>query len=203
MSGEEIARKILDDNDLEHIKVKVTGSLLFGNSYSHYFKKVRIRRFTRNEKSITSLGIGAQKAALAILDKEGDPDMKKRIHLYPLITFGPFAFVPLITIGALLDYFVFSQSGLLVYIFAGLGLLFYALAVVLTVSTLKTERKAQDKAYEILEQSKLINEEELAALKDLFHLYNIQYVNDIILSSLELLYTLLEIAIAVQRNADN
>jgi Zn-dependent membrane protease YugP len=195
MSGEEIARKILDDNDLEHIKVKVTGSLLFGNSYSHYFKKVRIRRFTRNEKSITSLGIGAQKAALAILDKEGDPDMKKRIHLYPLITFGPFAFVPLITVGALLDYFIFSQSGLLVYIFGGLGLLFYVLAVVLTVTTLKTERKAQDKAYEILEQSKLINEEELAALKDLFHLYNIQYVNDIILAALELIYTVIRIAI--------
>lgn len=195
MSGEEIARKILDDNDLEHIKVKVTGSLLFGNSYSHYFKKVRIRRFTRNEKSITSLGIGAQKAALAILDKEGDPDMKKRIHLYPLITFGPFAFVPLITVGALLDYFIFSQSGLLVYIFGGLGLLFYALAVVLTVTTLKTERKAQAKAYEILEQNKLINEEELAALKDLFHLYNIQYVNDIILAALELIYTVIRIAI--------
>ena len=195
MSGEEIARKILDDNDLEHIKVKVTGSLLFGNSYSHYFKKVRIRRFTRNEKSITSLGIGAQKAALAILDKEGDPDMKKRIHLYPLITFGPFALVPLITVCALLDYFIFSQSGLLVYIFGGLGLLFYVLAVVLTVTTLKTERKAQDKAYEILEQSKLINEEELAALKDLFHLYNIQYVNDIILAALELIYTVIRIAI--------
>ena len=195
MSGEEIARKILDDNDLEHIKVKVTGSLLFGNSYSHYFKKVRIRRFTRNEKSITSLGIGAQKAALAILDKEGDPDMKKRIHLYPLITFGPFAFVPLITVGALLDYFIFSQSGLLVYIFGGLGLLFYVLAVVLTVTTLKTERKAQDKAYEILEQSKLINEEELATLKDLFHLYNIQYVNDIILAALEFIYTVIRIAI--------
>lgn len=195
MSGEEIARKILDDNGLEHIKVKVTGSLLFGNSYSHFFKKVRIRRFTRNEKSITSLGIGAQKAALAILDKEGDPDMKKRIHLYPLITFGPFAFVPLITVGALLDYFIFSQSGLLVYIFGGLGLLFYVLAVVLTVTTLKTERKAQAKAYEILEQNKLINEEELATLKDLFHLYNIQYVNDIILAALELIYTVIRIAI--------
>ena len=198
LTGEEVARKILDNNDLQHIKVKVTGSLMFGNSYSHFFKKVRLRRFTRNKQSLTSLGMGAQKASLAILDKEGDPDMKKRIHLYPLITFGPFAFVPLITIGALLDYFVFSQSGLLVYIFGGLGLLFYVLAVVLTVATLKTERKAQDKAYEILEQSKLINEEELAALKDLFHLYNIQYVNDIILAALELIYTVIRIAIELK-----
>ena len=37
LTGIEVARKILDDNGLEHIKVKRTGSLLFGNSYSHYF----------------------------------------------------------------------------------------------------------------------------------------------------------------------
>ena len=196
LTGEETARKILDDNDLSHIKVKVTGSLLFGNSYSHVFKKVRIRRFTRNKHSITALGIGAQKASLAILDKEGDPEMKTRIKLYPLITFGPFMFVPLITVGFLLEYFVFNQTGLWVYILGGLGLLFYVLAVVLTVLTLKTEKKAQEKAYEILRNSNMATEEELNDLKQLFHLYNVQYVNDIILAALELIYTILQIAIA-------
>lgn len=197
LTGQEVARKILDDNDLKHIKVKVTGSLMFGNSYSHYFKKVRLRRFTRNKQSLTSLGMGAQKAALAILDKENDPDMKKRIRLYPIITFGPFAFVPLITIGALLDYFVFSQSGIWVYILGGLGLLFYAYAIVLSVATLKTEKKAQELAYLILKNDGLATEEELEDLKELFHLYNIQYINDIILASLELIYTVLEILIAI------
>ena len=198
LTGEEVARKILDNHDLKKIKVKVTGSLLFGNSYSHYFKKVRLRRFTRNKHSLTALGIGAQKAALAVLDKEGDQDMKKRIRLYPIITFGPFAFIPLITIGALLDYFVFNQNGLLVYVLGGLGLLFYVYAVVLSVLTLKTERKAQDKAYEIIKRDNLANESELENLKELFHLYNVQYVNDIILSALELIYTILEILIAVK-----
>ena len=80
----EIARSILDANGLEKIKVKRTGSLLFGNSYSHYFKKVRLRGFIRHEKSLTSIGMGVQKAALAILDKEGDADMKKRIRLVPM-----------------------------------------------------------------------------------------------------------------------
>ena len=102
LTGVEVARKILDNNELENIKVKVTGSLLFGNSYSHIFKKVRLRRFTKDKKSITSLGMGAQKACLAILDKEGDKDMRKRIKLFPLITFGPFMFIPLIIIGTLL-----------------------------------------------------------------------------------------------------
>ncbi len=198
LSGQEVARKILDANGLNHIGVKVTGSLLFGNSYSHYFKKVRLRRFTRHERSLTSLGMGAQKASLAILDKEGDPDMRKRIRLYPLITFGPFAFIPLIAIGALLDYFVFNQTGVITLVLGGLGFLFYVYAIVLSVLTLKTEKKAQEKAYSILEERNLATAEELSSLKELFHLYNVQYINDIILSSLELLYTILQIASAVQ-----
>lgn len=198
LTGQEVARKILDDNGLSHIKVKVTGSILFGNSYSHYFKKVRLRRFTRNKTSLTSLGMGAQKAALAILAKEGDPDMKKRIRLVPFITFGPYAFIPLILVGAFLDYMIFNSNGWATLALGILGFLFYVYAIVLSIVTLKTERKAQDKAYQILKDKAIVTEEELASLKELFHLYNIQYVNDIILASLELLYLILEIAIAVK-----
>ena len=202
LTGMQIARKILDDNGLAHIKVKRTGSLLFGNSYSHYFKKVRLRGLIRHETSLTSIGLGAQKAALAILDKEGDKDMKKRIRLVPFITFGPFAFIPLLLIGGALDYFVFNGSGICTLALGGLGLLLYVYAIVLSVLTLKTERKAQNKAYDILARDYHITDDELSALKELFRLYNIQYVNDIILSSLELLYTILEIAIAVKGNVD-
>lgn len=203
LTGMQIARRILDDNELEHIKVKRTGSLLFGNSYSHYFKKVRLRGFIRHESSLTSMGMGAQKAALAILDKEGDKDMKRRVRLVPLVTFGPFAFIPLILIGAALDFFVFNGSGICTLVLGVIGFMFYVYSVVLAILTLKTERKAQARAYEILERDYHVPAWELSSLKELFHLYNIQYVNDIILSSLELLYTLLEIAIAAKKEADN
>ena len=201
-TGADAARKILDDNGLEHIQVKRTGSILFGNSYSHYFKKVRLRGLIRHETSLTSIGLGAQKAALAILDKEGDADMKKRVRLVPLITFGPFAFIPLLLIGGALDFFVFNGTGICTLAFGAIGLLFYVYAIVLSVLTLKTEKKAQNKAYEILEKDYHIKDDELSALKELFHLYNVQYVNDIILSSLELLYTILEIAIAIKGDID-
>lgn len=203
LTGEEVARKILDKNDLQHIKVKVTGSILFGNSYSHYFKKVRLRRMTRNKTSLTSLGMGAQKAALAVLAKEGDSDMKSRIRLVPIITFGPFAFIPLIIVGGLLDYFVFSQQGICTLVCGGVGLLFYVYSLILSVITLKTERKAQNKAYEILKENHLATDDELSKLKELFHLYNVQYVNDIILASLELLYTILQILAAIQGNSSS
>lgn len=147
--------------------------------------------------------MGAQKAALAILDKEGDADMRKRIRLVPLVTFGPFAFIPLILIGGVLDYFVFNGSGICTLVLGTIGLLFYVYSVVLSVLTLKTEKKAQSRAYEILQRDYHIKDDELSALKELFHLYNVQYINDIILSSLELIYTALEIAIAVKGHSDN
>ena len=203
MTGEEVARKVLDDNGLQKIKVSVTGSLLFGNSYSHYFKKVRIRRLTRNKTSVVALGMGAQKACLAVLDKEKDPDMKKQIRLYPIINFGPFAFIPLILVGVALDYFVFNQSGVCTYALGGLGLLFYVYSIVLSVLTLKTERKAQERAYVYLQDAQMATKEELADLKELFRLYNIQYINDIILSSLELLRVILQIAIVLNRKSSD
>jgi Zn-dependent membrane protease YugP len=202
LTGIEIARKILDDHGLEHIKVKRTGSLLFGNSYSHYFKKVRLRGFIRHETSLTSIGMGAQKASLAILDKEGDPDMKKRIRFIPFVTFGPFAFIPLVFIGVILDFLVFNNGGICTLVLAFVGFLFYAYSILLSVVTLKTEKKAQNRAYEILENEYHLTYDELSSLKELFHLYNVQYINDIILSSLELIYTLLEIAVAIKKADD-
>ena len=202
LTGEEIARKILDDHGLQNIKVNVTGSILFGNSYSHHFKKVRLRRWIRHEASVTALGMGAQKACLAILDKEGDPDMKKRVRLYPFIAFGPFAFIPMLLVGVVLDFLVFHQSGICTYVLGGLGLLFYFYSIVLSVLTLITEKNAQNRAYAILQRNHLANEEELEDLKALFRLYNIQYINDIILASLELIYTLLQIVLAFN-NSDS
>jgi len=198
MTGVEAARKILDDNGLQHIAVKSVGSMLFGNSYSHYFKKVRLRRMTKNKKSITALAIGVEKAALAVLDKEGDPDMKRRIVLVPLTTFGPFAFIPLILVGIVLDFLVFNTNGLITVILGMLGFAFFVFSLILSITTLKTEVKAQNRSYDLLRKSNMATEEEITLMKELFRLYNIQYINDIILSALELIYRVLQIVASVQ-----
>ena len=198
ISGKDAARKILDDNGLQHIKVSVVGSMMFGNSYSHYFKKVRLRRLTNKKNSITSLAMGAEKSALAILDKEGDPDMKARIALTPWVYLGPFAFIPLVVIGVLIDIALFNFSGVATTVAAILGLGIYAISFVLSIKTLKTEIKAQARACEILKKEDMANDEEIGMMKELFKLYNIQYINDIILEFLQMLLKVLEIIAKVQ-----
>lgn len=202
-TGEEVARKILDDNGLQNIRVSKNGSILFGNSYSHYFKKVRLRRLTWKKDTVTSLAMAAQKSSLAIMDKEGNPDMKKRIALTPIIYLGPLAFIPLIIIGMLLDIFILKTgSGSCTIILTACGLALYVISFVMSILVLKTEKVAQEKALVILKQDGLATDDEIQSCKELFKLYNIEYVNDMVISLLELIYRVLQIIAYVQRNSN-
>lgn len=203
-TGEEVARKILDDNGLRNIKVAKEGSILFGNSYSHYFKKVRLRRLTWKKQSVTSLAMAAQKSSLAVLDKENDPDMRKLVRLTPFIYFGPLAFVPMVIIGALLDVFVIKgTNATCLIVLTALGLVFYLASFVMSLLVLKTEKKAQRRAYEILKKDGLATAEELESCKKLFKLYNIEYVNNMVIALLELVYRVLQIIAYVQNSSSS
>lgn len=203
LNGEEAARKILDANGLEKIKVSVMGSLLFGNSYSHYFKKVRLRRWTIKKPSISSLAMGAQKSSLAILDKEGDKDMKTRIVLTPIIYFGPFMFIPIILIGVVVDIILFNFSGVVTIVATALAFAFYIASFVLSLMVLKTEIKAQNRALEILEQEKMATAEERDMMRKLFKLYNIDYVNELVLELLQLILRILMLIAKIQGSSSS
>lgn len=203
-TGEQVARRILDQNGLQHIKVSKSGSILFGNSYSHFFKKVRLRRLTWKKDSVTSLAMAAQKSSLAILDKENDPDMKARVRMTPLIYFGPLAFVPLIIIGAVLDIIVFNTTnGSCIIVASVIGLLFYLISFFMSISVLKTEKKAQNKALQIMRSSNLATSEEIEMCRKLFRLYNIEYINDMVIALLELIYRVLQIIAYVQNESSS
>ncbi len=201
-SGEEVARKILDENGLENIRVSKNGSILFGNSYSHYFKKVRLRRLTWKKNTVTSLAMAAQKSSLAVLDKENDPAMKLQIKLTPLIYFGPLAFIPLIIVGILIDIFLVNNNTLWGTLTCSiLGLVFYLISFIFSILILKTEKKAQNKALELLKNENLATSEEIEDCKKLFRLYNIEYINNMVIALLELVYRVLLIIANVQGGA--
>lgn len=197
LTGEEVARRVLDSGGCEDIKVSKSGSLLFGNSYSHFFKKVRLRRRTIEKKSVSAMAMGAQKAALAVLDREGDPDMKARTRCVFIGTFGPIAFIPLLIAGAVIDILVGGGQGTYAIAACVFGIVLFAASFVLQLKTLTTERKAQDRACQILRRDGLATAEEIEMLRGLFRLYNIEYVNNIVLSMLEVVYYALQLVASV------
>lgn len=191
LTGKQTARQLLDNNDLRHIRVTCSGSIAFGNSYSHFFKKVRLRRRTWEKDSITSVAMAAQKTGLAVLDKEGDKSMKTRIVLTPITFFGPFALFPLVIIGLLIDIFLNHGVPIVTLICAGLGLLIFLASFVIQIFELKTEVAAQGKAIAMMREYSLATEDEIADMKALYRLYNIEYINNIVVSTLEIIYRIL------------
>ena len=112
-------------------------------------------------------------------------------------------FLPILIIGVVLDIILFNFSGVVTTIAASLGLLFYVASFVMSLMVLKTEVKAQNKALEILEKEDLATQEEREMMKSLFKLYNIQYVNDLILEFLELILRILMIFAKVQNTSSS
>lgn len=148
--------------------------------------------------------MAAQKSSLAVMDKENDPDMRKLVRLTPLIYLGPLAFVPMVIIGALLDVVVLKSSGAACLIIcSALGLAFYLASFVMSLLVLKTEKKAQVRAYAIMKANGLATAEELESCKKLFKLYNIEYVNNMIIALLELVYRVLQIIAYVQNSSSS
>lgn len=201
LSGKDAARMILDKNGLGRIKVSTFGSLLFGNSYSHYFKKVRLRRLTAKKTSITSLAMGAEKSALALLDKEGDKDMKTRVRLTPFMYFGPFMFIPIVAIGVFIDIALYKFNGVATVVSSILGLGLYVISFILSIMALKTEKKAQARACKIMKQEGMATDEEIKMMKELYKLYNIQYINDIVLEFLQMILKVLQFIAKMQNNS--
>ena len=203
LTGHDAARRILDRHGLQNIKVSVVGSMLFGNSYSHYFRKIRLRRLTTKKTSITSLAMGAEKSALAILDKEGDKDMRTRVVLTPLVYLGPFAFIPIVAIGVAIDFLMFGFSGVATVVSAIVGLGIYLISFLLSIMTLKTEKKAQERACRILQEENMATDEEIGMMRELYKLYNIQYINDIIMEFLHMLMMILQIVAKTQNHSSS
>ncbi|MCF0133309.1 MAG: zinc metallopeptidase [Blautia sp.] len=203
LTGEEIAREVLQRNGLTNIKVSSCGSFLFGNSYSHFFKKVRLRRRTWKKSSISSLAMATQKSSLAVLDNQNDPDMRARVKMTPIIYLGPLAFIPLVIVGSILDLFVFKSSqGTFTIIVTAIAALFYLISFIMSLMTLKTERKAQKMALNLMRKDSLATEEEIEMCRKLYHLYNIEYVNNMIIALLEMIYRVLQIVVEVKMKSE-
>ncbi len=191
-TGRELARQVLDDHGLGKIKVASSGSILLGNSYSHLFKKVRLHRRIAGQASVAALATAVQKPCLAILDARDDADMKSRRRATPLICLGPWALIPLMLVGWALDLIV-SAKGWCTVAFTLLAVVLYGVALVSAFRGLKTENAAQVMALDLMTSAGLATADETAQCKKLYRLHRVEYVNNMFLAPLELLYRLVQL----------
>ena len=163
-TGFEIARTILDNNDLINIYITETNNSIISH-YDSERKVIRLKNDIFNKKNIISCAIASRESAHAIQDKRNDKlfIFRKKISSfldillyigYAIIAFGTlFAHLQTIYVGFGLVYFVF---------------LFHLL-------TIKIEKEANAIAISEIKKSKLLTNKEINQLKKVLEV--LVYIN--------------------------
>ncbi len=176
LSGQEVARMILDKHGLTDIYVtEVAGTLT--DHYDPNRKVVRLSKEIFHGDSIASVSVAAHECGHAVQDQEGYAMIKIRGFIFPLVSFASkFGYI------AILIGFLF---GFLQLAWAGVGLLLIILLFQLI--TLPVEFNASDRALKELEENQVLTSSELEGSKSMLKAAAMTYVAGVAATILEIL----------------
>lgn len=187
LDGFEVARKILDKNGLDDIKVVETS----GNLTDHYDptrKVIRLSSDIYRGTTIASASVAAHEVGHAIQDKEGYAFMKIRSNLVPVVNFCSKAGYVALVIG-----WLFAYSDL-----AYIGIFLLAATLLFQVITLPVEINASVRAENQLKELNLLESYEQNSSKKMLIAAAFTYIASLLTTILELLRLFL-----VTRNRDD
>ena len=189
LTGQEVARKILDENGLDDIHVvEIKGKLT--DHYDPTRKVVRLSTDIFHGDTIAATAVAAHECGHAIQDKENYAFLRIRSAIYPVVNVATRVSYYIILLGFLL------RALKLVYLGIGLtccGLLFQLV-------TLPVEFDASKRALNKLEEYNLLASNEIDGARNVLTAAALTYVAGVIASILQILRLLL---IASSQDRDN
>ncbi len=201
ISGPQAARYVLDQCGLTDVQVKKSGffrALFFGNSYSVSRKTIFLRRTIWEKNSLTAVGIALQKVGVAKMCADGKKSVKVRYYCQLLGLFGPVLFIPIILIGVVIDMLLYSAFGTFSIVSIAISLAILLTGFIVTLLNIPIEKKANEMALEMIEESNFCSEEERQEIKKIFDTYLIAYICEFIIEVLRMVQLILEIVMRVQ-----
>lgn len=176
ISGFEVARKILDNNDLKDIYiVEVNGNLT--DHYDPKRKVVRLSKEVFHGSSVAALSIAAHECGHAIQDKVGYTYMRIRSLIFPAVHFATGISYFIIFLGLVMESMNMIWLGILL---VGTGLIFQ-------IVTLPVEIDASKRAKKEIENLELANSEEQEGVSKMLSAAASTYLAGVLSSALEIL----------------
>lgn len=148
LTGREVARKILDNNDLKNVKVEETYGML-SDHYDPRSKVVRLSSDIYNTSSIASVAVAAHECGHAIQDKNNYLFLRFRNLIIPLVNLSSKAGYIAILIGLI------SRITNLIII----GIIFELVILLFQLITLPVEFNASRRGLKQLKELKLEDNE--------------------------------------------
>lgn len=182
LTGFDVARRILDENNLGEIYVVETKGTM-SDHYDPGRKTVRLSTDVYHGTSISSLAIAAHECGHAIQDKEGYTWFKIRSMIFPIINIGQKIAYVVMIIGLFLSY--------LNYVYAAIGFTF--LGLLFELVTLPVEFNASKRAKSIVLSDGMISDSEKSGVDAVLNSTAFTYVAAVISSMLEMIYLLMQL----------
>lgn len=176
MTGYESARRILDANGLNHVRIE----RVHGHLTDHFDPKANVIRLSDSVHDATSaaaIGVAAHEAGHAVQHAKGYGPIKIRQAIIPVTKIGSAMAMPLFLIGML-----FAMPELM-YV----GIAFYSLALIFQLVTLPVEFNASNRAMAALDASGVLSSSELKASRKVLTAAALTYVAALATSLLSLL----------------
>ena len=180
LTGQEVARKILDKNGLKDVYVVETAGYL-SDHYDPKRKTVRLSKAVFEGETISSLAIAAHECGHAIQDKEGYLYMKIRSAIFPVVNIATSVSYYIILIGFLLEILD------MVY----LGIAFTVLGLIFQIVTLPVEFNASSRAKKELDSLNVVKNEETLGVKKVLTSAAFTYVAGVLASAAQILRLIL------------
>ena len=176
LSGFEVARKILDANNLKDMDIVSTPGTLTDH-YDPSRKVVRLSTDNFNDDSVAAMAVAAHECGHAIQDKEDYFLLRLRSIIFPIVRIGTGLSYIIIVVGCLLQFAGLIYAGIA---FTGLGLLFQLV-------TLPVEINASKRAGEQLRKLGLVNTSDASGVKSVLVAAASTYLAGVLSSALQVL----------------
>ncbi len=180
ISGADAARRVLDMNGLQHIKIE----RISGNLTDHYDPRagvIRLSDATYDDDSVAAVGVAAHEAGHAVQHAVGYAPIKIRNSIIPVVNIGNALSMPLFVFGLIL-----GMTGL-----SYLGVFLFSFTLIFQLVTLPVEFNASRRAIAILDGSMMLYEDEIGPAKKVLKSAAMTYVAAVAATALQLLRFLL------------
>ena len=174
LTGYDVAKKILEMNNLSNITVGKTPGLL-SDHYNPTNKSVILSKDIYEGKSIAAIAVAAHEVGLAIQDKELYQPMVIRTKLVPAVNFSAKASSIILVIGVIL-----GATGLI-----DLAILLLCVSLLFQLITLPVEFNASERAQEELKKCGYIQDKDTKGVSKMLKAAAFTYVATFLASALE------------------
>lgn len=164
-SGYETARKILDNNGLEHVGINMVNGELT-DYYDPRNKTVNLSTNIYNGRTIASASVAAHECGHAIQDKDGYTFLRIRRSIIPVVNFASYAGYFAVVIGLMFS------SALLIKI----GIIMELIILFFQLITLPVEFNASRRGLNQIKQLGLLEEKERTGAKKMLKSAALTYV---------------------------